>query len=82
MYGIEHSEYVLTSEYLLEDCDTVVKFGNYQLLCDEDDEDFINDTYEYFFIQVFVNYPQFTYKKAFRFLYTVLNLYRIDEQIA
>ena len=30
---------------------------------------------------MYVNYPQFNYKRAFLFLYTVLNIYRIDEQI-
>ena len=29
LYGIEHSEYILTSEDIVEDCDTIVKFGNY-----------------------------------------------------
>ena len=29
---------------------------------------------------MFVNYPEFTYKRAFRFLYTMLNLYRDYKQ--
>ena len=64
-------------------CNTVVKFGDYQLFCEEYHKDeFINDTYDYFFIQVFVNYPQFTYKRVFRFLYTlVLNIYKLDRHI-
>ena len=63
-------------------CDTVVKFGNYQLFCQEDEKDeFINNTYEQFYIQMYVNYPKFTYKRAFRFLYTMLNLYRDCKQI-
>ena len=82
MYDIEHSQYVLVSNYDAEDYDTVVKFGNYQLFCKKYNKDsYINDTYIQFYIQVFVNYPKFNYKRAFRFLYTVLNLYKIGEQI-
>ena len=81
-YGIEDYKYVLVSSCYEEDCNTVVKFGDYQLFCDEDDEDeFINDRYDWVYINVFVNYPEFTYKRALRFLSTVLNLFRIDEQI-
>ena len=83
LYGIEHSEYILLSNYDAKYCDTIIKFGNYQLFCKykwEKDE-FINDTYNHVYIQVYVNYPKFNYKRAFRFLYTVLNLYRIYEQI-
>ena len=38
LYGIEHSEYILSiySVSWLEYCNTVVKFGNYQLFCEED----------------------------------------------
>ena len=79
-YGIEHSQYVLVSCYDLKDCETVVKVGDYQLFCKEY-EKYENETYEWFFIQVFVNYPNFNYKRAFRFIYTVINLYRIDKQI-
>ena len=46
MYGIEHSEYVLTS-VMQKYCNTAVKFGDYQLFCEEHHKDeFINDTYE------------------------------------
>lgn len=86
MYGIEHSEYVLSStghkEKVCDTCDTVVKFGNYQLFCLESDKDeFINNIYDYFLINVYVNYPVFNYKRAFRFLYTVINIYRMDVHI-
>ena len=85
LYGIEHSEYIFTT-CVVEDCKTIIEFGNYQLFCEEGDEDkFINITFdedgEDLFISVFVNYPKFNYKRAFRFLYTMLNLYRIYEQI-
>ena len=81
---IEHSEYILTMIYDVKMCETVIKFGDYQLFCLESNKDeFINDTYKYkhFQIQVYLNYPKFNYKRAFRFLYTMLNLYRIYEQI-
>ena len=83
MYGIEHSEYVLCTSYgSMKRCDTVVKLGNYQLFCRECEKDeFINNTYEHFFIYVFVNYPKFSYKRAFRFLYTMLNLYKNSKLI-
>ena len=82
---IEHSEYILTMIYDMKKCETVIKFGDYQLFCLESNKDeFINDTYKYkhFQIQVYLNYPKFNYKRAFRFLYTVLNLYKFYKQIA
>ena len=82
---IEHSEYILTMIYDVKRCETVIKFGDYQLFCLESDKDeFINDIYKYkhFQIQVYLNYPKFNYKRAFRFLYTVLNLYKFYKQIA
>ena len=83
VYGIEHSEYVLSSRRRVEVfCDTIVEFGNYQLFCEEDKKDeFINNAYDHFEVDVYVNYPKFTYKSAFRFLYTVINLYRVDVHI-
>ena len=82
MYDIEHSEYILTPRCNVGYCDTIVEFGNYQLFCDEEDKnDYVNDTYDRFYIQVYVNYPNFNYKRAFRFLYTVINLYRDCEQM-
>ena len=82
-YGIEHSEYILTMIYDVKRCETVVKFGDYQLFCSKSDKDeFINNTYKRFQIQVYLNYPKFNYKRAFRFLYTVLNLYKYYKQIA
>ena len=46
-YGIEHSEYVLTSSPCAEDCDTILDFGNYQLFCVENMKDiFINNIYD------------------------------------
>ena len=81
LYGIEHYEYVLVSRYYVCYCETVVKFGNHQLFCEEYEKyKFINGKYEYFFIHVYLNYPKFNYKRAFRFLYTVLNLYRDCKQ--
>ena len=75
-YSIVDYKYVLASSCYVEDCNAVVKFGNYQLFCEEGQEDnYINGKYKFFFIHVFVNYPQFTYKRTFRFLYTMLNLY-------
>ena len=57
-YGIEHYEYVLTSMLYAKDSNTVIKFGNYQLFCEEYHKDkYINDTYDRFYIQVYVNYP-------------------------
>ena len=82
LYGIEHSEYVLSSSSYVKDCNTVVKFGNYQLFCAESKKDnFINNTYSYFYINAYVNYPEFTYKRTFRFLYTMLNLYKYCKEI-
>ena len=82
-YGIEDYKYVLASMYDVKISETVVKFGNYQLFCEEDKKyKFINGKYEYFFIHVFVNYPEFTYKRAFRFLYTMLNLYKNSKLIS
>ena len=81
-YGIEDYKYVLVSSCYVEDCNTVVKFGDYQLFCKERDKDkYINDRYDWVYINVFVNYPEFTYKRVLRFLYTVLNLYRFYKQI-
>ena len=81
MYGIEDYKYVLTS-CSVKDCDTIVEFGNYQLFCGEWEKDkFINNTYNgVIFINVFVNYLVFNYKRAFRFVYTVVNLYRNCKQ--
>lgn len=83
LYDIEHSEYVLTSWGRMKDCDTIVEFGDYQLFCEEYEEDkFINDTYKELYIYAYVNYPKFTYKRAFHFLYTLFpNLYRMDRHI-
>ena len=82
MYGIEHSEYVL-STWDAEICSTVVKFGDYQLFCFENEKNNIDEYIidHYLNIHVYVNYPKFTYKRAFRFLYTLLNLYKIGKQI-
>ena len=62
-------------------CETIVEFGDYQLFCKDDERlSYTTGAYDDLFIQVFVNYPKFNYKRAFRFVFTVLNLYRIDEQ--
>ena len=84
LYDIVHSEYVLSS-WNVDVCNTIAKYGDYQLLCDKTEQDeFTNNSYYYsFFINVYVNYPEFNnYKRAFRFLYTVLNLYRNYKQMA
>ena len=61
---------------------TKVKFGDYQLFCEDYERfGFIDNTYEFVYIQVFVNYPKFTYKRTFRFLYSILNIFRISKQI-
>ena len=81
MYGIEHSQYVLRSRYYTGDNHTTkLDFGNYQLFCDDCITDiYINDTYKDFYICVYANYPEFTYKRAFRFVYTMLNIFKIDK---
>ena len=84
MYGIEHSEYTLSlySVDKLKDCDTIVEYGNYQLFCEAcSKRDIISDEYWYLYIRVFVNYPKFNYKRAFRFVYAMLNIFRLDEHI-
>ena len=79
-YGIEHSQYVLRSTYYTGKNNTILDFGNYQLFCDDCIEDiYINDTYQDFLICVYANYPKFSYKRAFRFVYTMLNIFKIDE---
>ena len=80
-YGIEHSQYVLRSTYYTgRKNNTILDFGNYQLFCDDCIEDiYINDTYKDFYICVYANYPKFSYKRAFRFVYTILNIFKIDE---
>ena len=65
----------------MEYYNTVVKFGNYQLFCEEDKVEYINDIFKRFYIQVYVNYPEFSYKRAFRFIYTMLNIFRLDKHI-
>ena len=81
-YGIEDYKYVLVSSRCVEYCDTVVKFGDYQLFCEEYLKDkYTNNIHSYFYINVYVNYPEFTYKRTFRFLYTMLNLYKNSKLI-
>ena len=82
-YGIDDYKYILSSIYDVKICETVVKFGNYQLFCQENEEDvYTNDIYHDLYINVYVNYPKFNYKRAFHFLYTLLpNLYRMDRHI-
>ena len=59
---------------------TKVKFGDYQLFCEDYERfGFIDNTYDFVYIQVFVNYPKFTYKRTFRFLYSILNICRISD---
>ena len=59
---------------------TKVKFGDYQLFCEDYERfKFIDNTYDFVYIQVFVNYPKFTYKRTFRFLYSILNIFRISD---
>ena len=54
-YGIEHSEYVLVSYFNVEDCNTIVKYGNYQLFCDEIHKDqYISDGYYFFYDFLFI----------------------------
>ena len=61
---------------------TKVKFGDYQLFCEDYERfGFIDNTYNFVYIQVFVNYPKFTYKRTFRFLYSILNICRISSNI-
>ena len=84
MYDIEHSEYILSTEYSLSNCDTAVKFGEYQVFCKDREQDrFINNIYEgYFYIYVYLNYPKFSYKKAIHFVYnTVYNIIKISKNV-
>ena len=79
-YGIEHSEYILTPSYYTGDSNTILDFGNYQFFCEEENKnDYLNDIYRDFYICAYVNYPKFSYKRAFRFVYTMLNIFKFDE---
>ena len=84
MYDIEHSEYILSTEYSLSNCDTAVKFGEYQVFCKDRNQDrIINNIYEgYFYIYVYLNFPKFSYKRAMHFVYdTVYNIIKINKNI-
>ena len=84
-YGIEHFEYTLSlyTGFNMKYCDTIIKYGNYQLFCEDHSKNyfFIKDDYMYLYISVFVNYPKFNYKRAFRFVYAMLNIFRLDKHI-
>ena len=62
----------------MNNCDTSVEFGeNYQLFCKETEEDiFMNNAYNGFYINVYLDYPRFNYKRIFRFTYAILNILR------
>ena len=68
------------SAHRVEGCHTVVKFGDYQLFCDEEDKnEYMNGNYGYFYLNVYVNYPKFSHKEALRFVFSVINIFKIDD---
>ena len=78
LYGIEHSQYVLSSYLKVNFCDTVIKFGNYQLFCEECDRDYYRDreTGGIIYINAFVDYPTFNNKKVINFVYAIINIFK------
>ena len=66
----------------MKDWYTVAKFGDYQLFCPEwEKKGYINSDYYQVYINVYLNYPKFTYKRAFRFLYYILDIFKLINHV-